>query len=427
MQNDLSPLADCGENKEHRDNRLMGRDDGTNYTLTAMHDPAKCYRGFYMRQFTHLVAIVLLLGGAFRSYAGGSAEVIVGGVAPLTGEFNDVGASSKRGIEMAVKEWNASGGVLGKQIKLILVDDKCDPAGCTAACTKLIQQDRVVAIIGSAFSIPTIAGAHIAQTAKIPMITPIATNPEVTKVGNYIYRACFLDSLQGSVGAMFSFNSLKAGKAACIFDVGNDYSRGLAEFFKDKFVEIGGQVVDYEGYAPGTTDFAALLVNTLKSRPDIIYCPSWLPAPALIAKQARALGFKGQLVGGDSWDSPYLVKDGGSAVEGFFFTVHFSKDDSRPAVKDFVKKFKTNFQVDPDSEAALYYDATFIMLDAIKRAGKIDGSAIREALTKTNIDVITGQIKFDENRNPMKSVVIVGIKDGQQVYVSTVYPTVASR
>ena len=366
--------------------------------------------------------IAVALAGSFLACDKGGKEIKIGGVGPLTGEAATFGASTKNGYDMAVAEWNAKGGVLGKQVKMTFADDKGDPAEGATVFTKLIEQDKSVAIVGTVMSKVSLAGAPICQNAKIPMMATSSTNPKVTLVGNYIFRTCFIDPFQGTVGAKFAFEDLKAKKAACIFDVGNDYTKGLSEFFKAKFTALGGQVVGYEGHATGTTDFKAQLTKVLAAGPDILYVSDYYNDVALIAKQARELGFKGPLVGGDGWDSPKLMEVGGAAVEGCFFTNHYSQDDTAPMVQAFVKSYKTKYGAEPDALAALGYDATNIMLDAIQRAGKTDGDAIRDALTKTDLQTVTGKVKFDGDRNPVKSAVIIEIKGGKQVFKTTVNP-----
>jgi len=378
-----------------------------------------------MKAFAKIVAIGTLAVGfalGMASCSSGPKEIVIGGVGPVTGEAATFGVSTKNAYEMAIAEWNAKGGLFGKQIKLAFADDKGDPTEGATVYTKLIQQDKAVAIVGTVMSKVSLAGAPICQSNGIPMISPTSTNPKVTEVGDFIFRACFIDPFQGTVGAQFAFTDLKAKKAAALFDSGNDYNKGLAEFFKAKFEGLGGQVVAFEGYATGTTDFKAQLTKMLAAKPEVLYLSNYYNDVALQAKQARELGFKGPLVGGDGWDSPDLVKIGGTAVENGFFTNHYSKDDTRPIVQDFVQKYTAKYGAAPDALAALGYDAMTIMLDGIKRAGKTDGKAIRDALKATDLGVVSGQVKFDANRNPIKSAVIIEIKGGQQVYKTTVNP-----
>jgi branched-chain amino acid transport system substrate-binding protein len=350
-------------------------------------------------------------------------DIRVGGVGPVTGEAATFGVSTKNGIMLAAEEWNAKGGLFNnRKVRIIFEDDKGDPAEGATVYTKLIQQDNVVAIIGTVMSKVTLAGAPIAQAAGIPMISPTSTNEMVTKVGDYIYRACFIDPFQGTVGANFAFRDLGARRAAALFDIGNDYTKGLAENFRNQFLKLGGQVVAFEGHPFGATDFKAQLTKILAGKPDVLYLSDYYNDVGLIAKQARELGFTGPMVGGDGWDSPDLVKIGGTAVDNGFFTNHYAAADPRPIVQDFVKKYKAKFGAEPDALATLAYDAANIMFDAIKRAGSTKGSAIRDALKTTNLNVVSGQVTFDANRNPIKSAVIIEMKNGKQVYKTTVNP-----
>jgi branched-chain amino acid transport system substrate-binding protein len=277
-------------------------------------------------------------------------------------------------------------------------------------------------VLGPVMSKVALAGAPICQAASIPMMASTATNPKVTLVGDYVFRACFIDPFQGTVGAKFAFEDLKTKKAACIFDVGNDYTKGLSEFFKTKYTALGGEVVAFEGHATGTTDFKAQLTKIIATKPEVLYVSDYYNDAALIAKQARELGFKGPLIGGDGWDSPKLSEIGGAAIEGSFFTNHYAADDTRPVVQDFVKKYKTKFGAEPDALAVLAYDGAYLVFDAIKRAGKTDGPSIKAALAATDMAVVSGQVKFDADRNPVKSAVIVEVKNGKFVYRATVNP-----
>ena len=349
-------------------------------------------------------------------------EIKIGGVGPISGEASTYGISTRNGENLAVEEWNAKGGVLGKEIKLIFRDDKGDPAEAATVWTKLIDQDKVVAIVGTAMSKCSLAAAPICQAKKIPMIAPASTNPMVTDCGDYIFRACFIDPFQGIVGANFAYYDLGVRKAGVIFDIGNDYTKGLSEFFRDQFINLGGKIVGFESHPTGATDFKAQLTNLIKAGVELIYIPDYYSDAALIMKQARELGFKGYFLGSDGWDSPDLVKIGGDAVEGGFFTNHFSKDDQRPEVQEFVKKYKEKFGQDPEALASLAYDAMNITLTAIQNAGSTDGAMIKEALKNIEFNGVTGFITFDENRNPVKSVVILEIKNGQQVYKTAVNP-----
>ncbi len=348
--------------------------------------------------------------------------ILIGGVAPVTGPAATFGKSTKQGYEMALEEWNAKGGVLGRTVKLIFEDDKADPTEAANAFSKLINENHVVAIVGSVTSSCSLAGAPIAQRNKVPMITPTSTNVKVTEQGDYIFRACFIDPFQGTVAAKFLYNNLKARKVGVIYDIGQDYNAGLAESFKKEFESLGGQIIAYEGYPDGTTDFNTQLTKILDGKPDAIYSPNYYNDDGLIAKQARSLGFNGPIVGGDGWDSPDLVKIGGDAVNNCYFTNHFSKDSKEEIVQNFVKKYEDKYGEAPDALAALGYDGMNIMLTAIQNAGSTDGEAIKDALKNIDYQGVTGHIKFDENRNPIKSAVILKIENGKQVYVTTINP-----
>ncbi len=370
-----------------------------------------------------VLAVMIVAAFALTSCGGGKAtEIKIGGISPLTGEAATFGQSTKNGMELAVEEWNAAGGVRGKQVKLIVEDDKGDPAEGAAVFSKLIEQDKVVAIVGGITSRVALAGAPIAQAAKVPMVTPTATNEKVTQVGDYIFRSCFIDPFQGSVMAKFAVQDLGILNAGVIFDLGNDYSKGLAETFSASLTSLGGQVLASEGYPSGATDFKAQLTKIVQAKPEAVYIPAYYNDVGLIAKQIRELGYEGKLLGCDGWDSSELVNIGGTAVDGGFFTNHYSKDDTRPVVQDIVRKYSAKYGAPPDALAVLAYDGMNILLDAVKRAGKTNNEAIRDALKTTDLACVGGQIRYDENRNPVKSVVIIEMKDGQQVYRTTVEP-----
>ena len=290
-----------------------------------------------MKFYAITAAMAVIVAGSFLACDKGSKEIKIGGVAPVTGEAATFGASTKNGMDLAVAEWNAKGGVTGQAGQAGLRRRQGRPRGRRH---RLHQAHRA----GQGLrhrrhrSCPrcSLAGAPICQAAKIPMIATTSTNPKVTQVGDYIFRACFIDPFQGTVGAKFAYEDLKAKKAACLFDVGNDYTKGLSEFFKAKFTALGGEISGFEGHATGTTDFKAQLTKILATKPDVLYVSDYYNDVALIAKQARELGFKGPLLGGDGWDSPKLVEVGGAAMEGCFFTNH--NQDAAPADRDRIRE-----------------------------------------------------------------------------------------
>jgi len=354
--------------------------------------------------------------------------VNLGGIFPMTGGSATFGSSCKNGVAMAVEEFNTAGGATVNGVKTtinnVIEDDTGSPEVGASAAQKLINQDKVIGIIGAVMSKVSLAVAPIAQAAGVPMISPTSTNAGVTLIGDYIFRACFIDSFQGTVMANYVWNTLKLKTAAVLYDNGNDYNKGLAEFFKAGFEKLGGKVVSYEAFTDEATtvDYKAQLTNIKAANPEFLYLPNYYASVALQLKQAREMGLNVPAGGGDGWDSPDLVKIGGAAVEGGVFSNHFSKDDLSPKVQTFVKTYTAKYGAAPDALAALAYDAAGLFLDAFKTAGSIKGSDIRDAIKNTTFLGVAGAYKFDENRDPIKAAVILQIKNGQQVYVTTVNP-----
>lgn len=353
----------------------------------------------------------------------------IGAVGPVTGGAATYGTSSRNAYVMAVDEINKLGGieVAGKRykLKLIFEDDEGRPESAANAFRKLIDQDDVTAIMGTVMSKCSLAGAPIAQESKVPMISNASTNPQVTLVGDFIFRACFIDPFQGTIMANFAFDSLNARKAAVLFDNGNDYNKGLAEFFKSRFEELGGQIVSYEAFTDEdkTQDFSAQLTKIKPAEPDILFLPNYYSSVALIAKQARAMGIDVPLIGGDGWDSPQLMVLGQDAVEGNYFSTHFSKDDPSPEVQSFVNAYSTRYSQAPDALAALAYDASLILFEGLRKAKSLKGEDIRDALKNIkDLQVVSGKITFDENRNPIKRAVILKIENAQQVFYQGINP-----
>ena len=354
--------------------------------------------------------------------------VNLGGIFPMTGGSATYGISSKNAIDMVVEAFNAAGGATVDGVKTTInyinEDDAGSPEVGASAAQKLINQDKVIGIIGGLMSKVSLAIAPIAQAASVPEIAPPSTAPQVTLVGDYIFRACYIDSFQGAVMGDFAWNTLKVKTAAVLYDNGNDYNKGLAEYFKAAFEKNVGKVVAYEAFTDEATtvDFKAQLTKIKAAKPEFLYLPNYYASTALMLKQAREMGLNCQTGGGDGLDSPDLVKIGGAAVEGLVFTNGFSKDDPNPIVQAFVTAYMTKYGVAADSMAALSYDAAGLFLDAFKTAGSIKGSDIRDAMKNTSFSGIGGVYKFDANRNPIKSVAIIQIKNGQQVYLATVNP-----
>jgi branched-chain amino acid transport system substrate-binding protein len=324
---------------------------------------------------------------------------------------------------MAVEEINAAGGVLGKKIDLTVEDNMTKQGETTTIARKLISQDHVVAIIGEVASSKTLEAAPIAQAAKIPLIATAATNPKVTQTGDYVFRVCFTDDFQAVVIARFVLEKLKQKNIAFMTDVKQDYSVGLTNIAKDYLAKNGGNIVKEQSYSSGDKDFRAQLTDLKSANPDVIIITGYYPEASLIAKQARQFGIKATLVGGDGWDGSSLIPVGGKAIEGAFFSNHFSTEDKSPLVQDFVKKYKQKYNAVPDAFAALGYDATKLLADAIKRAGSTDPDKIRAAIQDTEgFPGVSGKITIGKDRNAVKSAVILTIKDGALKYAETIEP-----
>ncbi len=375
-----------------------------------------------------MVAGVFLAGitGCNKPSNGGAAagDVIkVGEFASLTGSEATFGQSSHQGTQMAVDDLNAAGGLLGKKIQLLTEDDQSQAGQPATVVRKLISRDGVVAILGEVASSKSLEAAPICQQNKIPMISPASTNPKVTEAGDYIFRVCFIDPFQGTVMANFARKTLKLKMAAVLTDVKSDYSLGLAKFFKEGFIADGGKIVTEQNYSGGDKDFNAQLTAIKAENPDGIFVPGYYTEVGLIALQARQLGITVPIFGGDGWESSSLVPIGGKALEGCYFSTHYSPEDTSPAVQAFVKRFRAQHQETPDAMAALGYDSAMILADAIKRAGSTDGAKVAAALAATkDFAGITGKITIDTNRNASKPAVILAIKDGQFNYVETIAP-----
>jgi branched-chain amino acid transport system substrate-binding protein len=379
------------------------------------------------KQQVILLALSLALGasGACKKNGANAAgnEILVGEFGSMTGSTATFGEMTHKGIELAVAEANAAGGVLGKKIRVLTEDDQSETPQAVSAVQKLIHQDKVIAILGEVASKRSIAAAPVAQRAKIPMVSPSSTNPDLTDIGDFIFRVCFIDPFQGTVMAKFARNTLKLDKVAVLRDVKNDYSVGLANYFIQKFKELGGTVPIDQSYSEGDKDFNAQLTEVKSSGSQAIFVPGYYTDVAIIAQQARKLGISAPLLGGDGWDSEKLWEIGGEALEGSYFANHYSKDDQSPRVQTYVKAFKTKFSKSPDGLAAMGYDAAKVLIDAIKRAGSIDGPKVRDALAKTvKFPGVTGDITIDAKRNAVKPAVVLKVTKGQFQYVETIQP-----
>jgi branched-chain amino acid transport system substrate-binding protein len=344
---------------------------------------------------------------------GGNDKVRIGVFMSTTGTTANFGISSVNGIKMAADEINAAGGINGKQVELLVQDDRSDAAEAATIVTKFVTQDQVHAVIGEVASSRSIAAAPIAQNAKIPMLTPSSTNPEVTKKGDFIFRSCFIDPYQGAAIAQFAAKTLGAKTAAIMVDRKNDYSTGLEKVINETFTRFGGKIVATQSYQEGDQDFNAQLTSLKGSNPEVIFVPGYYNDVGLIAKQARDKGITVPLIGGDGWDSEQLYKIGGTALNGSYFTNHYSPFDTDPRVVKFVNDYKSRYHSTPDALAATAYDAANIMFDAIKRAKSLSGPDIRDALAATNaFPGVTGTVTFNQQRDAVKPIVMIEIKDG---------------
>lgn len=365
---------------------------------------------------------LLILPGCGAEKPPGAEGIQVGFFGALTGPTATFAQSGRNGVTLAVEEINAAGGVLGgKHIELLVEDDRGEATEAASAVSKLITRDHVVALIGEQASSRTIAAAPIAQSYGVPMISPTSTNVEVTKKGDYIFRVCFTDPYQGWVLATFARSNLQAKTAAQLVDVRNDYSVGLAGAFRESFTKAGGRVVAELKYSEGDSDFSAQLTAIRPLDPDVLVVPGYYTDAGLIARQAKALGLSAVLLGGDGWDSPKLAEIGGDAVEGSYFSNHYSVDDPSPAVRRFAAAYRKRYGEDPDSIAALSYDAARLLADAIRRAGSTEGKRVRDELADTkNFSAVSGTVTMDADRNPIKPAVVLKVEKGRFAFVTSV-------
>jgi ABC-type branched-chain amino acid transport systems, periplasmic component len=372
------------------------------------------------------ISLVLVLAVV----AAGAADLKVAILAPLSGAVPSFGLSTKEGALLAIDEWNAKGGVLGMKVVPIVEDSQCDAAAATNAANKVINQDGVKFIIGEVCSSASIPVSEIAGPAKVIEISPTSTNPNVTvdkngKTKDFIFRACYIDPFQGGILAQFSATRLKAKKAFIMYDQGNDYTIGLATAFEAKFKAMGGTIVGKETYTKTDTDFSAILAKIKDAKPQVVLLPDYYNIVNLVTKQAKEKGITVPFVGGDGWDSSDLDL---AASDGCFYTNHYSKDDPRPEVQNFLKAYASAYKDDsgkgkvPDALAVLAYDATNLLFASIKAAGKADTTAVKTSLEKISFNAVSGKITFDKLHNPVKALTILAIKGGKVNFDSVVQP-----
>lgn len=379
-----------------------------------------------MKKFVKVVAFAMAGLFAFTGCGEKSADTIkIGTIGPLSGAVAVYGVDCKNGIELAVEEINAAGGINGKMISLISEDDEGNPEKSVNAYKKIVTKDKAKFIVGSLTSGCTMAISSLAQAQKVLMIAPAATATAITDAGDYVFRACFIDPFQGTVGAKFVSETLGSKNAAVLYDIGNDYSVGLTDNFVKTFEEKGGRIVAKESYSTGDKDFNAQLTKIKNANPDVVYLPDYYGTVALIAKQLRAQGINTPIVGADGWDG--LTENAGDEVLNGFYSNHYAADSTEGAVKKFVDGYKAKYEgKTPTAFAALGYDAVYMLKEAIVKAGSTDPKEVKTALASTDSDYVTGHITFDEKRNPVKSAVMLEIvkRDGKLLtsYKTTVNP-----
>lgn len=378
-----------------------------------------------------LMALAMLsaFSGCSNTGDGGSASggsdsdtIRIGGLAPLTGDAASYGVAVNNAIQMAVEDINANGGIDGKQIEYIYYDEKGDTTEATNAYNKLVQDDKVVAIIGDVTTKPTLAVAQTSQQDNIPIITATATAAEVTLTGPNIFRACFTDPFQGELMASYASEKLGATKVAVLSDMADDYSSGIAEAFVAKAEELGMQVVADEKYQDGDVDFKSQLTNIKGQNPDVLFLPVYYEDLRLISAQAKEVGVTAQLCGADGWDSVLTDNFDSSVLNGGVFCSQYSTESTDERVQNFISAYKEKYEMDPNMFAVLAYDATNMMAQAISDAGSTDSQAIIDAMAALEYDGLTGHMTFDEDRNPQKSAVIVSIQDDAYKFVENYDP-----
>lgn len=386
-------------------------------------------KGFLKAATTALISVILAASVAGCS-SSSSKEIKIGLLNEMTGGNATIGTAAANGAKLAIKEINANGGLLGKQIKAVVADNKSEPSESANAMTKLLTQDKVVAVTGTFSSSNAIAAASVAEANKSPYLVAGATNPKVTvdektkNVKKYIYRVCFIDPFQGTVAANFAAKDLKVKKAAMLVDNSSDYSKGLAEFFEAALKKEGGEIVANEAYLQKDTDFKATLTKIKSKGAEVLYVPGYYEEVGKIVKQAREMGITIPIIGADGWDSPKLVEIAtATALNNTFFTNHYSVEDTSPKAKAFVEAYTKEYGQKPEALAVLGYDAVYVLADAIKRANSTDSAKIIEALAATkDFPAISGVTTINKTHDADKNAVVIEMKDGKQVFKTSIKP-----
>ena len=378
-----------------------------------------------MRSRSVILSVLLLISLLAFSSCGKSSEAVkIAILAPLSGDVATFGQSTRDGAMMAIEEWNAKGGLLGNPIEVVVEDSQCSAEAAVSAANKVIDQDGAKFIIGEVCSSASIPISEIAMAKGVLQISPTSTNPAVTvdaqgNTKSLIFRACFIDPFQGTAAAKFALENLHAKTAAVFLDQGNDYVRGLAEYFIAAFEAGGGQVLVKETYTGDDQDFSAIISKAKDANPDILYLPDYYSTVNVIAAQAREKGMTAVFMGGDGWDSPDLDE---AALEGGYFTNHYSPEDPRPEVQDFVKKYQAKYGSVPDALATLAYDAATVLLKGIEQAGTADPVAVAKAIEGGVFPVVSSEISYDTQHNPVKAAAMLQVTGGVVKYVATIEP-----
>lgn len=379
-----------------------------------------------MLRFRRLFASALVAGAvlglnaatAMGRLAADGDTIKIGHYGSLTGSEATFGRSTSQGIRLAIKEFNAAGGLDGKRIELKEYDTRGDAGEAKLSVERLVKADGVAAVLGEVASKLSLAGGPVCQEAGVPMISPSSTNPKVTQIGDYVFRVCFIDPFQGYAGAKFAREDLKAKSAAVLVDQAQAYAVGLADEFIKNFEKMGGSIATRQSYTGGAQDFTAQLTTIRTARPDVIYIPGYYTDVGNIALQARKLGLTQPLLGGDGWDSEQLAKIAKDAIEGCYYTNHYAPDQPDARVQTFIKDYRAEYGSTPDGLAALGYDAAKILFDAMKRAKGVDHKALRDAIAATkNFPGVTGDITINAERDAKKSAVVVemAVPDGKDL------------
>ncbi|MFE4142801.1 ABC transporter substrate-binding protein [Peribacillus sp. YIM B13472] len=365
------------------------------------------------------------------SSSGGSSKsgdtIKIGANLELSGGTASFGQSAADGLKLAIDEINKEG-IDGKKLEIVKVDNKSDAAEATSGSIKLVSQDKVVAVVGSATSTNTLAQVQVAQDNKVPLLTPTATNPDITnkagKLNDYVFRTCFIDPFQGTVAANFASDEIGAKTAAIYVDSASDYSKGLAAAFKEAFTAKGGKIVAEEAYVTKDTDFRSTLTRIKSAKPEFVFLPGYYEEVGLILKQAREDGIDLPFMGGDGWDSPKVVEIAGAdALKNTYITNHYSPEDEDAKIQDFVAAFEKEYDKTPDAFAALGYDTGYYLADAIKRSGDASPEKIRQALEDVkDLQLVSGTLNLDENHDPIKSATILEYVDGKQKFKTKINP-----